>query len=105
MASAWRGTECRRPARAQPRARDARHVRTRLEDRPSRDAGRDERAHRIGRAQRDPHAAVAEDEEQHDHRERSRETELVAEDREDRVGVWEGQIPELLATRAQALTE
>src|SRR5438094_7483662 len=86
-------------------ARDHRHVHPGLGRQPHRDPGRDERAGRILGADRDTHAAVREDEEEHDDRERSGEPELVAEHGEDGVRVRRGKEPELLAPRAKAFAE
>src|SRR5437867_6511363 len=97
--------EGKRDARHRHEAGDDGHVHPGLEHEPGRDARRDERAHRIGRTQRDTDAAVPEHEEQDDHGERAGETELVAEDREDRIRVREGQVAELFSAGPESLTE
>src|SRR5438128_1737061 len=94
-----------REARHGHQARDHRHVHPGLGREPHRDPGRDERAGRILGADRDTHAAVREDEEEHDDRERSGEPELVAEHGEDGGRVRRGEAPELLAPRAKAFAE
>src|SRR6267378_1155058 len=83
-------------------ARDDGHVHPRLEAEPDRDAGREQGAGRVLRAERDTDAAEREREEEQDDKEGSCETELVTEDREDGVGVRVGQIACLFLPRPKA---
>src|SRR5437867_371114 len=86
-------------------ARDDGHVHPGLEAEPHRDAGREQRSGRVLRAERDPHAAERKREEEQDDQERPGETELVAEDRKDRVRVRVRQVAEFFLPRPQALAE
>ena len=86
----------RRAARRQERQRDARHrqqpddraeVDHGLADDPRGDAGREQHAESVGRASRDVEADQAEAREQREHEQAADEPELLADDREDEVGV------------------
>ncbi len=55
----------------------------------------------VGRAQRDAHGAVGEDQEERDDDERPEQAQLFADDREDEVGVLLGQIEEFLARQPE----
>ena len=81
------------------------HVHPGLEHEPDRDPGRQERAGRIRRGERDPDPLEGDHQEQHDDRERAEEPELVAEDGEDRIGVGGGKVPEFLLPGTETLTE
>src|SRR2546428_782659 len=97
------GDEGQRDPRHRHEARDDGHVHPGLECEPHGDTGREERAGRVLGRQGDAHAAERDDQGEQPHRERTGEAELVAEDREDRVGVGMRQITELLAAGSETL--
>src|SRR6266513_74034 len=86
-------------------ARDDGHVHPRLEAEPHRDADGEQGTGRILRPEGDANPPEREREEEQDDHERTRQTELVAEHREDRVGVWVRQIAELFLPRPEPLAE
>src|SRR6266542_3767853 len=86
-------------------ARDDGHVHPGLEHDPHRDPGGEQRAGAVRRGDRDPRPLVRDREEQQHHRQRPPQAELVAEHREDRIGVRRGQETELLLARGQPLAE
>src|SRR5258706_9293450 len=97
------GDEGKRDPGHRDEARDDGHVHPGLEAEPDRDPGRQQRAGRVLRAKGDAHPAERKPEEEQDDDERSRETELVAQHREDRVRVWVRQVTEFLLSRPEAL--
>ena len=100
----------RRAADRQERQRDARHgqqpddradVDHGLPDDPRGDAGGEQHAEAIGRALRDPEADEPEAGEQPEHEQAADEAELLADDREDEVGVRVREEQPLGAARAE----
>src|SRR5437867_10733395 len=80
-------------------ARDDGHVHPRLEAEPHGDADREQRAGRILGAEGDTDAPEGQREEEQDDHQRPGEAELVAEHREDRIGVRVRQVAELFLPR------
>ena len=96
------GDERQRHAGDRQHADDRADVDERLDDDPRGDAGGQQHAEPVGRAQRRPDAEHAEGDEQRDDQEGADQTELLADDGEDEVGVGVGQEAPLGAARAQA---
>ena len=101
----------RRAAGRQERQRDARHrqqaddraeIDRGLADDPRGHAGREQHAEPVGRAPRDVEADEAEAGEQREHEQAADEAELLADDREDEVGVRVGEEHPLGAARRRA---
>src|SRR3972149_2828579 len=102
--AAERDERQRQALRRQEPGDDA-QVHDRLGGDEDRDPQRQVRAEGLGGAEPDPQAAPREHDEQADDRQGADEPELLADDREDEVGVRLGQVEELLARAADALPE
>jgi len=76
-----------------------------LKHQPARKADREQRSERVGRAARDQETTIRNEQETSDNKYRADQAELLADDREDRVGVGLRQPLKLLAGLAKPLAE
>src|SRR5439155_6427753 len=97
--------ERQRDAGDRKHARGASEVDERLCPQPRRDARGEESAEGVRRADGDAHARVDEDAEERQHDQLAEETELLAEDREDEVGVCVRHVQPLLSARPEPHAE